>query len=783
MTNDDSFPLIVGGENLRQAANRPGRGDFEPYFPYDFSESVDRLTPQIESLTSDIGGLDEAVVGEFPIIEATLLPQFLAASRFPKDLFKSAGLVPVGTRNATADELKANGNLIADQPTRSVFLAVTDGVDRLERIVQTPSNEVHKDIAAGVRAIDRLVLAHPTVDAPSPKALGDDELELWESVLHGTYSRGQTGPASSTTVARWSSLLESLGGVVESDWIREEGSLTYVPVRLNRDSIERAQRFNPLRAIHAFPRLQSVPDGRPAAGPFALPSEEPSPERDDSEADAIPPLRVAVFDGGIDDQSKAWAGRARNIIVGSLKNDQLAGRHGSLVTSAMLYGHLDGASLPEPANIDIHHYASLPQVGYDEDLEMYWLLDLIEGVVSNDTFDVVAICVAPQMLVADDNVNRWTSTLDRLAYEHDVLFVVAVGNNGEANATFGANRIMVPADASNAIAVGAGDQPPGSSTRSKRAPYSAVGPGRVSAQGRPSGIAFGGVQDNEFFATDNDGTRLAYTGTSCAAPLVVNGLADLVNRLGPDPELRTPTALRAMAMHFVDRCANGQKPHEVGHGLFQVQYPMVNEGAANEAHVLYQGTIGRKEFIPLNIPVPDGLNPPLSIRYTLATSTAVAPHDPVDYTMAGLDVTFRPNADHFNMIKKGQPPVTVRRHDSSKIQQMLREGYRESEPLSASIETRPRHEGRLRGDGKWESVRVGKHKYTLAGKVHRPRIDISHIARDGGILVDRAPDLDWTMVVSISADAAVNLHAQVLQSYPVLSTLQVSAATVTTQSA
>ncbi len=57
---------------------------------------------------------------------------------------------------------------------------------------------------------------------------------------------------------------------------------------------------------------------------------------------------------------------------------------------------------------------------------------------------IVNLSFGPRGPIGDDSISRFTYTLDRLAYDWNVLPVVAVGNDGES----GGGRIQAPADAS-----------------------------------------------------------------------------------------------------------------------------------------------------------------------------------------------------------------------------------------------------------------------------------------------------------------------------------------------
>ncbi len=768
-------PLLVNGEQLRQTATAPSRGGGDKFKPYDIEENASRLAPQVDELEAGLASLPPALRGDRPVVEARLLPQFLSASAFPTKLFAAAGLVPVGTRTSRTDTVSPKGQPRPDELTKSVYLAVEDDLAGLRNILSNPfSRAVSKQVAEDLQALDVVRLPAAAIRLVEDSEAGGQPA-LYEAVLHGTVTRsGRLGPVSEEVVQRWADLVRQLQGVPEVEWTRRTGALTFMPVRLSADGARQAAAFNPLRAVQPMPRLRALPDVEFGVLPFTEPI-GPNP---------VPPraLRVAVFDGGVDASSPYWHGRVTNTTVGSVVIDPRTQRHGALVTSALLYGHLASApTLPNPADITVDHFEVMPQHGRTSELQMYWLLDVIDTQVRSSDYDVVTVCAAPSILIDDNLVDRWTATLDDLAHTQQVLFVVAAGNNGEDPAFGGLNRVLVPADAANVLAVGAADaQVP----RARRAPYSAVGPGRPGARIRPSGIAFGGTATDPFIATDGDGTPLQFHGTSCAAPLVVHGLADLARRIGPTRT--SPVVLRAFALHFTGPCRQGHTVNEVGYGHFRHEYSVVSDAAAHQAHVLYAGTIARGEFIPLSVPVPDGVSGNLLIRYTLVTSTSTNAGDSVDYTNAGLETTFRPHSNRFGFSRDGARTVYVDTRTQPELAaSLLAQGYRaSSDPATDSIGTNAKAEQVLRTEGKWETVRAGKHRYrNSAAKVHRPRIDITHLARENGVLVPSAPDLDWALLITLEADAGMDLYDQVRAQYSVLAPLPLPTATVPARSA
>ncbi|MCZ2835950.1 S8 family serine peptidase [Modestobacter sp. VKM Ac-2985] len=766
----------MGGEKLRLQAGSPGRGSGDKFIPYTVDQNAQRLAPQLEQLNEGLLALEPGFQGDLPIVEIKLLPQFLAASSFPAALLEESGLILIGARPSRGTTPNKAGEILQDVPTKSIYAALSQPLAELSRIVATRAASSAKRVQQDLRSIDTIGVAAPAVvvdHAEDPERL--TRLNLFEAAFHPSVSRaGIPVPASDDTIGKWFRLVDSVGGVTQSEWLRTAGTSTFVPIRVESAAIIDLQRFNPLRSLQPMPTPRVVPEVQLETWPYEPPlARRPIEDR---------PLRVAVFDGGVNEQSPYWAGRVKTIDVGMVGADGRSQRHGAIVTSALLYGHLNDTELPTPANMVIDHYAAFPQAGPEADLQMYWLLDVLEEQVTRGRYDVVTISTAPNRLMDDATIDRWTSTIDEISHREGVLFIVAAGNNGEDPKAGGLNRVMVPADGTNVLAVGSADT---IASKPGRAAYSAVGPGRAGALLRPSGLAFGGTKDDPFLGVDNDGRALSFYGTSCSAPLVTHSLASVARVLGRG---RVSGAnLRAFALHFTEPGRRGLNAEEIGLGIFRTDYEFLLDGPPDVVHVLYTGSISRGEYIPLAIPVPDGLTGSMSLRYTLATTTAVDASDSVDYTRAGLELTFRPHANVFSFSKKGSKSYRLNTiTQSAEATRLLQRGYRlGSEPVTQNIGHGVKQdEGALRAEGKWDSVRSGAHTFRdAATKIARPRLDISHLAREGGVLVASSPDLTWSMLVTVKAPGSTTLYDDVRAQYSVLSRLPAVSATLRAQGA
>ncbi len=81
---------------------------------------------------------------------------------------------------------------------------------------------------------------------------------------------------------------------------------------------------------------------------------------------------------------------------------------------------------------------------------------IVDCIQQNPRWKIVSLSYGPDESVdADSEPDRFTAEIDRLAYEHDITFVIAVGNLDEhqrsGRSPLGLDRVKAPADAVNAI--------------------------------------------------------------------------------------------------------------------------------------------------------------------------------------------------------------------------------------------------------------------------------------------------------------------------------------------
>ena len=168
----------------------------------------------------------------------------------------------------------------------------------------------------------------------------------------------------------------------------------------------------------------------------------------------------------------------------------------------------------------------------------------------------------------------FAKAIDDIAIQHDVIFVVSVGNLSSvesrqpwpsdpneavqllARGIIAEDRIVAPSDHLLGLSVGAVN-PPGISGHNAGLPttYTRRGPG-VGGARKPDVCHFGGVLPGSgnrtgLFSLDENGTVFDNCGTSFATPLVASTLSTLNHRLEGSARRET---LIALIVHRAERC-------------------------------------------------------------------------------------------------------------------------------------------------------------------------------------------------------------------------------------
>lgn len=700
-------------------------GGVEKIPPYSVGEAKARLTPMIRAAVQALDAIPAAAApGDKVVATLTLNPEYIAKSYFPAELLKTVGLEAVGSRpKLIRPEKKSRDREPEDAVTTQLFVSGT------RQAFRNWAQSVN-DWAEGSRAAQELVTIEE-VHAPSPSEKIKGELPggakvVLEVVLHADELSGEL--SAIPDFARYLRTLD-VDPTIERRFYA--GGLCFLELQAPADKAEDIAAYSIVRAVREMPRLRVL---RPTIRSSAI----PAPQIVLPTAAAIDPkVRAAIFDGGLPAHHAItqWASPIDATGTVAPHDDYLA--HGLWVTSAFLFGHIDPkAPLPIPyCNVD--HYRVLDAAPGLDPRELYEVLERIQTVLTQQRYHLVNLSLGPILPIDDDDVHAWTAVIDELLATRDTLATIAVGNTGESDAVAGLNRIQVPADCVNALAIGACDSP---EADWQRATYSSIGPGRSPGLVKPDFVAFGGSLARPFLVIgEGDPPALEpIGGTSFAAPSTLRLGAGVKAHFGETLDM---LAIRALLVHGTE--PTDLPKHEVGRGRCAADLEALVLCDDDMVRVVYQGTISPAKYIRAPIPIPGPLAGRVVVTATLCYTTNVDPHHPGNYTRAGLEATFRPNASRYSKAEQSQP-------DSKPFFGKGQKGLTEEE---------------LRRDAwKWENTlhaRVG----FLGSSLHSPAFDIHYNSRMEGHNHNPGQQLRYAMVITVKASREANLYDQVVRRF------------------
>lgn len=728
--------FIIGrGEVLTYEIPPPKSGGPKVH-PYSLSEAKAELIPQIQGMAAQVKNLPtQACPNGLAVAKMTLHPAYIAKSFFPTGLLRGAGLISVGSRTVrVAPRKDTRKKLVEQRETTQIFVAGTrDAFERFASYAQ----QLETGIKEGVEFSE--------IEALSLMSSADRIKALKSKIGQAVYEVGlHLIPDTPVEVLRRSFIAycRQCGFSVATKYEFQVGGLVFVPVEGDASGLDALAQFTLMRVIRPMPLLRSVRPltrGAPISVVFRLPVNQPLSNEPS----------VAVLDGGLPSQ------HVLSPYVGNyFKSDDAAADvasyldHGLGVTSALLFGPVEPGEEAQRPYSYVDHYRVLDELSNGEDpYELYRTLGHVEEVLLSRQYQFMNLSLGPDRSIEDDDVHAWTAVIDSLLSDGETLLTVAVGNNGERDQALGFNRVQVPADCVNALAVGASNR---TDKNWSRASYSARGPGRNPGRRKPDVMAFGG-SPKEYFHVAVPGARpelSATMGTSFAAPYVLRTAVGIRAVLG---EAVVPLTVKALIVHAAEspELEASADPLDIGWGRVPQDLNDIIMCGDGVARIIYQGVLRPGKFLRAPVPLPPvQLQGNVQLHATFCYASPVDVQDTGAYTKAGLSVTFRP---HAGRKKPGKEPA----------------------PKSFFSTTEFRTEQEQRDDlGKWETVLDARHTFR-GSSLEGSTFDIHYNARDGGATPNAGAELvRYALVITVIAPKHTNLYDDILSSHSVLKAIE-----------
>jgi Subtilase family len=772
-------PTLGGGELFREEIKLEsgGGGAYDPQTP---AEVQRRLGGRAADLAREAEERSEAEMGSSGrvIVEAKVLPNYLAASHTPNALIGACGMAIVGSRPARG-EYRTERRVERDAPAKVYLLSGTPAnagtfAEFLQESARVPDTAYQE-----IRQLEDVKLGGPetivAIDRNSIE-LDDDGRALLEAVMHPQIGDAGTGDelAQDRNVEAFTDYVTALDNGARVSAVAIEDGVAFLSVTVERTAIPALARFTQLRVLRPLTTVREPPLDA---------------HSDNWDLDGISTTvttsadRIAVFDGGLSSELETMLGDL--VTFSDLTSGQAIlpshERHGGWVVSSALFGHLDPEHPRPTAGVPVDAYRIWPpprDVRRDE--ELHWVLDRISEVLQRGRHRIAVITLAPKMNVDHRaEPHRWTAVVDRITREHDVLICVAGGNTGDLAPS--ADRLLIPADAINAVSVGAATTATGLTVR---ADYSSIGPGRPGQTTAPTGVQFGGDVSAglPFYALGPDGRAQAVNGTSIAAPAVARACALLREALGDQADANL---LRCLAAHGAERVVGrakgqpGSTAREVGLGRLPADLVSQLEHEDDVVTVVFRDAISRGQQIALQFPFPDDLfedyhNKQFRLHWTFSFMPPIETSNPVDYAAAGFDVLYRPHAQTFTL---RDPDDATKVFKINRLLEGPRFDYEISQGLIQSARPATSHkpgwvtevESRAR-DGKWETIiRVDTRPAGTA--LYRPGIDLRLLTRTAGSLLHEPVPMPFALAVTLRGPKGSDVYRRVQQYAPALTPL------------
>lgn len=699
----------------------PKRGGPPKVGVYTYEESRVRLSNQLqEVLTIPPKAMVEP--DGVRILKFALHPDYLAKSYYPSRLLRSMGFDAVGSRSVHK-EADPDVKKYEDKEfiTSEIFVAATleqyqDFLDRLN-----DSGEDHPELS-DITKIQEISL----FESEEKIKPGDSRKGAYEVVLHLPNS-----DLSPQNRQKFLEFLSHLGGEAETRLSVETGRLWFLPVHIEPDKVKRLAEYSTLRVIRPMPGIAVSP-----IRSLKVPQTLTLPTPPDHQSGP----KVAILDGGLPEGSTlhGWVDQYVEM------NPRAAGvreyeEHGHAVCSAFLFGPLSATQSltpPTQARVDVVRVLD-EETQADDAYELFTVLGYIQEVLLSGIYSYINLSLGPALPVEDDDVHAWTSLIDGLLDDGRTLMTVAAGNNGGKDRESGNARIQVPADAVNAISVGSCDR---TTSDWKRASYSALGPGRFPGRIKPDVLAFGGSEVESFniVSPSKSSVLIPVMGTSFAAPFALRKAVQIKNLF---EDQLSPLAIKNLLIHGAEPSVIANRDEE-GWGRLPLDVESMVSGGTGTARIVYQGFLMPGKYLRAQIPMPaEGYEGWVKVSATFCFATPTDPQNPDVYTRSALDITFRRNQ---------------------------KEEEERSKPTGFFTSKEFATESQLRKDeGKWENV-LHQTKRLRGDTLLNPVFDIHYNARFAGgpPISDKNSKMQYALVITIEANKHIDLHDNLLASYP-----------------
>lgn len=297
--------------------------------------------------------------------------------------------------------------------------------------------------------------------------------------------------------------------------------------------------------------------------------------------------------------------------------------HGTAVSSIIVDGPASNPQMDDGCGrFRVRHFG----VAAGNQFSSFTILRSINEIItSNKDVKVWNLSLGSKLEINKNFISPEAAVLDRIQYEHDVIFIIAGTNKPFAEKQ--SKAIGAPADSINSLVVNSVD------FDNRPASYSRKGP-VLSFFTKPD-ISYYGGDGTTLMRVCTPTGEACVRGTSFAAPWITRKMAYLINILGLSREVAKALIINAATgwnKQLVDSSL-------VGHGIVPIKINDIVRCPEDEIQFVLSGVSEKYDTYNYNIPVPISKEKhPFIVKATLCYFPCCSRSQGVDYTNTELEI-------------------------------------------------------------------------------------------------------------------------------------------------
>ncbi|KXF71373.1 S8 family peptidase [Enterococcus faecalis] len=731
-------PLIINGRALAEIGHEPGRGgnsEFEERkYKRSLEEARDYLLPQMSSLKNNINSLSMDNRLNDIYFKINYPNAFLAKSYEVSSIYSSSKIEVVGSCTWIDNEGKEGRS--------DLLRGSEESIELLQNFIgSTKLKQQQKEI----RRMEEIAILNPLISFDNENKESIYELSFY----------------SVTDTNELIKKIEDKLSVSSKNYnvLEMEDGTVFVVLKLSNEKLKQMENFNPLRSSYAVNKRDFI---SASFSQSSVRNNYQYKHMDEEELKQLP--WIGMIDGGVAKEQSFFA-TVNHIHESEAPSSEKYIEHGTSVASVLLYRDLEEEGTQElKPDFRLQSIRALPSE-LDIEFNLVTLDKLIKEIVPlYSNIKIWNLSIGPQGPVLDEVVSSLTRILDQVAYENDIIFVIAAGNTGSDSGI--SRRIQIPGDSVNNITVLAYFKQQDKLTTSE---YSSIGPGREGAKLKPDILDHGGLLPIDPIYTISSYSYLLNKvhGTSFAAPHVARKLGLILNHY---PELNVWQA-RALLEHSLALKIDSERDIFIdAKGEFDGGEEQLLFSNKDEIKVLYSGKISAKGYVLLPIPIPDNTDSKTAtITWTIVTKTKVNPSSTDKYTEYGIEDDFYPNSEKYVYRKeKNVRTVNLSNEDAdNQVETLIKEGYRKA---SYPVKENPKYideSDRRKNLLKWDTCKTQRVR-KLVKSLYKPFIRLHGLSRS-----DTRDRIEYALVVTVRYHDDAELYTNVMNKYAILQPLNV----------